>query len=130
MFSELTSIRPGRRLLAVGFQTVAKSNGRSNLQKLDEAIKQILEGKLDGSATIDVSIAVKLLELAYTNIEFENEGDDGRKGHIAALEHLSKTAAELNARGKVFLNGRFRSQRYSTPRGRQAIECSRYKATG
>ncbi len=103
MFSELTSIRPGKRLLPVGFQTVAKSVGKGNLQKLDDAVRQILGDKLDGTGVIEVNIAVRLLELAYSNLEFESEGDDERKGHIAALEHLSRTTAEPSARGKVFL---------------------------
>ncbi len=103
MFSELTSIRPGKRLLPVGFQTVAKTNGRGNLHKLDEAIKGILGGTLDGTAVIEVTTAVKLLELAYENLEFESNGDDERKGHLAALEHLSRTAAQVSERGKVFL---------------------------
>jgi Z1 domain len=103
MFSELTAIRPGKRLLPIGFQTVAKSNGKANLKKLDDAIRQILGGTLDGTAKIEVDTAVKLLEFAYSNLEFEHEGDDERKALIAALEHLSKTASEPSARGRVFL---------------------------
>ena len=37
MFSEVVSIRPGRRLLPTGFQTVAKSVGRKNLLALNDA---------------------------------------------------------------------------------------------
>jgi hypothetical protein len=104
MLSRLTSIRPGRRLLPVGFQTVAKSNGGSNLKSLDERIRTLCGPKMGGIVEIPLDIAVKLLELAYANLEFdENEAEDERAGHLAALEHLSKMANDPRARGKVLL---------------------------
>lgn len=103
MFSKLTSVRPGRRLLPVGFQTVAKTNGRRNLELLDEKIAEPLAGKLDGSVVVPVKTALELVELAYKNLEFDEEDDDERKAHLAVLEHLSKQAQDPKAKGKVYL---------------------------
>ena len=104
MLSRLTSIRPGRRLLPVGFQTVAKLNGGPKLKQLDEGIRTICGPKMEGVVEIQLDIAIKLLELAYANLEFdENEAEDERSGHIAALEHLSKMANDPKVRGKVLL---------------------------
>jgi hypothetical protein len=103
MFSRLTSIRPGRRLLPVGFQTVAKTSGKANLGALDARVRALCDGKLDGSTLAGVETAVKLLELAYANLEFEDEDSDERKAHVAALEHLSKLAPDPKSRGNVLL---------------------------
>ena len=37
LFSDVVSIRPGRRLVLSGFQTVYKSRGAKNLEALDSA---------------------------------------------------------------------------------------------
>jgi hypothetical protein len=103
MFSEVLSIRPGRRLLPVGFQTVAKTNGKKNLATLDKQVEQVTSGKFGEPVLVNASIAVKLLELAYANLEFDEPGDDERKAHLAALEHLSRTAKPADVKGKVWL---------------------------
>lgn len=138
MFSKLTSIRPGRRLLPMWFQTVAKTNGRANLQALDEKVRVLCGGKLEGTASIPVEIAVKLLDLAYLNLESEDEDHDDRKAHVAALEHLSKLAVDPSVRGNVLLiaaadrdvvrireGGRFTN----APDTKQQADFARLKAT-
>lgn len=103
MFSKLTSVRPGRRLLPVGFQTVAKSSGKRSLDLLDRKIETLLDGKREGSAVIPLETAVKLLEQAYENLEFEDADQDERKAHVALLEHLSKMSDDEKKRGQVYL---------------------------
>jgi len=102
LFSDVVSIRPGRRLVLSGFQTVYKSRGSKNLATLDAQIE-----KLVGSATepvlVDVADAVALLELAYSNLEFDDATDDDRVAHIAALGHLARTCKKTEAKGKVWL---------------------------
>jgi hypothetical protein len=102
MFSKLTSVRPGRRLLPIGFQTVAFSVGRKNLDQVDQRIKALV-GSLDGDGLIPVDTAVKLLELTYENLVFDEEHEDDRRAHVAALEHLSKQAKDPKYKGQVFL---------------------------
>jgi len=103
MFSEVVSIRPGRRLLPTGFQTVAKSVGRKKLQTLDDEISGKLGKSDEEPILIPVEKAMELLELAYANLEFEEAGDDGRKAHLAALEHLSRTSKNVELQNKVWL---------------------------
>jgi hypothetical protein len=52
---------------------------------------------------IPVEQALKLLESAYANLEFDDAGDDLRKVHLAALEHLSRTSKNAKLRGKAWL---------------------------
>jgi hypothetical protein len=102
MFSQIVSIRPGRRLLPVGFQTISKTNGVKTLQSLDSLIEQ-----LGDSATaplyIPVESALELLTSAYSLLKFEIDGEDERRAHIAALEHLSRTSIDVEHQGKVLL---------------------------
>jgi hypothetical protein len=103
MFSEVVSIRPGRRLLPTGFQTVAKTVGKKNLQALDQQIAATIGKDEAEPVLIPVEKAMELLELAYANLEFEEAGDDSRKAHLAALEHLSRTTKSLDEQNKVWL---------------------------
>jgi hypothetical protein len=102
MFSEVVSIRPGRRMLPVGFQTVAKSVGRCNLARLDHLVADLVDDKAQ-PVLVSVEQALELLELAYANLQFEEGVDDSRKAHLAALEHLSRTTPTAEFQGKVWL---------------------------
>jgi hypothetical protein len=103
MFSEVVSIRPGRRMLPIGFQTVAKSNGAKNLAALDKQIAELVGKSTKEPVLIPIEKAAALLELAYANLEFDHAGDDARKAHLAALEHLSRTSKKADQQGKVWL---------------------------
>jgi hypothetical protein len=103
MFSEVVSIRPGRRMLPIGFQTVAKSNGAKSLGALDKQIAEAVGKNSKEPVLISIEKASALLELAYANLEFDDAGDDARKAHLAALEHLSRTSKKADQQGKVWL---------------------------
>jgi len=102
LFSDVVSIRPGRRLVLSGFQTVYKSHGTKNLTALDARIENLI-GSGEDPVLIDIAEGVELLKLAYANLEFDDATDDDRKAHIAALEHLSRTCKKSHLKGKVWL---------------------------
>jgi hypothetical protein len=102
LFSDVVSIRPGRRLVLSGFQTVYKTHGAKNLEALDKRVQELL-GSAEGTVLIDVTEGIDLLKLAYANLEFDDLMDDDRKAHIAALEHLSRTCKKPTEKGKVWL---------------------------
>ena len=102
LFSDVVSIRPGRRLVLSGFQTVYKTQGAKNLEALDKRIEELM-GSAQEPVLIDVADGVELLKLAYENLEFDDDTDDDRKAHIAALEHLSRTCQRPELKGKVWL---------------------------
>ena len=101
-FSNVISIRPGRRLVPIGFQTVARTNGQKSLAKLDKRVNE-LTGSSPEPVLIPVSEAIELLEMAYENLTFDEAGDDDRKAHIAALDHLSRTTLDVARQGQVLL---------------------------
>ncbi len=103
LFSDVVSIRPGRRLVLSGFQTVSKSSGAKKLAALDAKVRE-LSRTSEEATLITVEQAVELLELAYANLEFPDENaDDDRQAHVVALEHLSRVSTNLDLRGKVWL---------------------------
>jgi hypothetical protein len=102
LFSDVVSIRPGRRLVLSGFQTIAKSAGQAMLAKLDARVGSIM-GTSEGPKLVDVADAVELLEMAFHNLAFpDDEADDDRQAHLVALEHLSRVS-EGKLKGKVWL---------------------------
>jgi hypothetical protein len=102
LFSDVVSIRPGRRLVLSGFQTVYKSYGAQTLEALDARIEKVV-GAAKEPVLVDAADAVALLELAYANLEFGDDTDDDRKAHIAAVEHLARTCKKPELKGKVWL---------------------------
>jgi len=102
LFSDVVSIRPGRRLVLSGFQTVYKTQGAKNLEALEKRVDELV-GAAEEPVLIDVADGIELLKLAYDNLEFDDDTDDDRKAHIAALEHLSRTSKRPELKGKVWL---------------------------
>ena len=102
LFSDVVSIRPGRRLVLSGFQTVYKSNGAKKLAALDARVSNLI-GAATEPVLIDVKDAIELLQLAYENLEFDDSTDDDREAHVAALEHLSLTTKNPKLKSKVWL---------------------------
>jgi hypothetical protein len=102
LFSDVVSIRPGRRLVLSGFQTVSRSVGTKNLLALDNRITA-LAGSSEEPVLISVRDAVDLIELAYKNLEFDESTDDDRQAHVVALEHLSRTCKNPTLKDKVWL---------------------------
>lgn len=102
LFSDVVSIRPGRRLVLSGFQTVYKTHGAKNLAVLDARILE-LAGNSTEPVLVDVADAIELLKLAHANLEFDDVTDDDREAHVAALEHLSRTSRNSDLKDKVWL---------------------------
>jgi len=102
LFSDVVSIRPGRRLVLSGFQTVYKSNGSKNLKDLDTRVDELIGSRTE-PVLIDVADGKDLLRRAYANLEFEDGAEDDRNAHVAAIEHLSRTCSNADLKNKVWL---------------------------
>lgn len=103
LFSDVVSIRPGRRLVLSGFQTARPSaEARKYLATLDASVAKLTRSS-EEPVLIDVDEATKLLGAAYQNLEFDDSTDDDRQAHIVALEHLSRICGNPDLKGKVWL---------------------------
>ncbi|HEV2617856.1 MAG TPA: Z1 domain-containing protein [Candidatus Acidoferrales bacterium] len=121
LFSDVVSIRPGRRLVLSGFQTLPKSSAdaRKNLAALDSKVDAIV-GSSKEPVLITTDQAAELLEFAFRNLVFDDSTDDDRQAHIVALEHLSQVCRNAKLKGKVWLLvgkdrnvARYREERFS-----------------
>jgi hypothetical protein len=102
LFSDIKTVRPGRRLVPTGFNVVSVTAGKKNLEDLDAQIAA-LEVADNTPKLVDVELASRLLELAQQNQRFDDEDDDDRPDYPAILHHLSHTTANEAVRGKVWL---------------------------
>ena len=102
LFSDVVSIRPGRRLVLSGFQTVYRTHGAKSLEGLDRLIQKLTRESTQ-PVLIDLVEALEILKLAYANLEFDDSSNDDREAHIAALEHLSRACKKPTLKGKVWL---------------------------
>lgn len=102
-FSDITSIRPGKRLVPFGFQTIAKSYGQKTLSKLDDLVDSLC-GHADGvPALIPVERAVEAVNLCYELLDPDTYGPDDRRAQVAAMEHLARIAPNPQERGRVHI---------------------------
>jgi len=102
-FSGVTTIRPGRRVVATDFQTVSRTAGQKNLEILDQRLESACGGFHPATVLVDVREAAELLELCHRNMVFENPRDEQSKIQTAVLEHFSQQSDNAQERGKVWL---------------------------
>jgi hypothetical protein len=103
LFSKLTTIRPGRRVVLRDFQTIAKTSGKKILDSIDKRVRVLCNGSVGKTVQIDASDAVSILKLCYQQLEFDDPKDEQAKAQIAILEHFSQKADSAKGRGKVWL---------------------------
>jgi hypothetical protein len=80
-----------------------RSSITARLSKLDKKIDALTSETGSKPILIDFDTALEMLDLAYENLVFEDEADDDRKAHMAALRHLSEYFLNKAAQGKVWL---------------------------
>lgn len=103
MLSNITTLKPYKRLLPVGFQTDYKSNIKKDIDALD---KEILGLQTPSSSHNIISIeqALLILDNIKKTFIFEEEGYKWDiKAHKASLEHLSKNSINMSQQGKVWV---------------------------
>lgn len=105
LLSDVSTIRPGGRLIPIGFTTVSRSSGQSRLATLDRMVEQSSAGALESPRLVDVEVAVALVEKCYELLDFDDAGQNEMRAHLSALEHLSRSSASIEQRGKVWLFG-------------------------
>lgn len=104
MLSNITTLKPYKRLLPVGFQTDYKSNIKKNIEELDKEIDGLKTASSSDHFMIPIEQALGLLDKIKKTFVFEEEGYEWDiKAHKASLEHLSKNSLDVLQKGKVWL---------------------------
>lgn len=100
-FSNIVSVRPNRRLVLSGFQTVPKTQGHRTLKILDDLIKSAV-GKDNKPILIPVEIATRILDTAYSLLDMEQASNDDKIAHQMILRHLSTSCTNTDLKNQVY----------------------------
>jgi len=104
MLSNITTLKPYKRLLPVGFQTDYKSNIKKNIEELDKEIDGLKTASSSDHFMIPIEQALGILDKIQKTFVFEEEGYEWDiKAHKASLEHLSKNSLDDSQKGKVWV---------------------------
>lgn len=102
LLSNITTLKPFKRLLPIGFQTGLKTKISSYVDEIDRIIAdfQITEDPF----LVNLGNAKKIIDLINKTLEFENGYEWDIKAFIGSIEYLSSLdTINEEHRGKVFL---------------------------
>lgn len=104
MLSNITTLKPHKRLLPIGFQTDYKTNIKKDIEDLDKEIFGLKTASSSDHFMIPVEQAVAIIDKIQKTFPVYEEGYEWDiKAHKASLEHLSKNSADESQRGKVWV---------------------------
>ncbi len=88
--SEVYALRPGHRMTPTGFNTVAALRGQGRLDQLDAEISRLIPDPQQSPTPLPVNEAERLLDMAFSNLVFEDEDGGGYKAAmLTSLRWLS-----------------------------------------
>lgn len=103
LLSTTTTLKPNKRILPFGFQTLAKTNMKPFLEKLDKVIDSFPRFKNEPDLhLIDVSTAILIINEIYETLEFEEGFQWDLKAFLASMEYLSRNTDNEAHKGKIW----------------------------
>ena len=104
LLSNVTTLRPHKRLLPVGFQSGYKSYIKQKLEQIDDLIAQHqIKGKPEAPFELPLEAVVEILRRIYDTLEFEENGYPNNLDEmIGAVSHLSQNSDDESMRGLVW----------------------------
>lgn len=109
LVSTLTTLRAGKRLLPVGFQTGYKTHILKHVEEIDQIVQGLLDSNNpDAPVLIDVNDAqriVKCIEKTYETAK-DSYFEWDVKAFLASMEYVSRSNQRADERGKIYLLAR------------------------
>jgi archaellum biogenesis ATPase FlaH len=104
LLSSLTTLRPYKRMLPVGFQTGYKTNIKNIIEQVDEEIRSWFKG-LDENKPVLVPLqsVTSVIDLISHTLELNSSHPFNWKTMKASLEHLSLHSKNTSESGKVWI---------------------------
>jgi hypothetical protein len=103
MLSNITTLKPYKRLLPLGFQTDFKTKIKKEIDELDEEILNFQKEPGSEYSIIPIEQALLILDKIDRTFIFKEEGYKREiKSHKASLEYLSKNSINPSLKGKCF----------------------------
>ena len=101
MFSDITTLKPYKRLLPIGFQTDFKTKIKKEIEELDNEIFSFKKEQGHDYSIISIEQALSILDKIDKTFLFEEEGyKRDIKSHKASLEYLSRNSINSTLNGK------------------------------
>lgn len=98
--SSTTTLRPGMRMLPIGFQTDYIKNIRDKIEELDKVILGQLPNDKSKPFLIELSTANSIIDIIDETLVFEQDWDWG--AFKSCMEFLSKNTKNEKMRGKIW----------------------------
>lgn len=104
LLSNVTTIRPLKRLLPLGFQSGYKTHIASAISEIDNLIAEHqTPGHPEAPFQFPLDDAIAVLEKIYSTLEFDESGYPSNKDELlGAMTHLSQNTSEATQRGLVW----------------------------
>jgi hypothetical protein len=104
LLSDVTTLRPYKRLLPVGFQTNYKSYIKKTINQIDDQIAlHQLKNKPEAPFHLPLENAIEILKLIYSTLIFDEAGlPQNLDEMIGAISHLSSNSVDPSQRGLVW----------------------------
>lgn len=105
LLSKITTLRPYKRLLPVGFQTGSKTTIKKAIKELDCLISNIEKSipRENGGYKIELNLAEELIRKTIKVMVFEKEYAWDLTGVLSALELISKITNNRELQNKIWL---------------------------
>lgn len=104
LLSSTTTLRPGKRLLPIGFQTAHKADVTPRLAKIERILAEYKSAIESGRPfLIDVEVAKALIDLIGETLEFEEEGSGWDiSAFKSAMDYLSRSISAQERKGHLW----------------------------
>jgi hypothetical protein len=104
LLSNVTTLKPYRRFLPIGFQTGYKTNIKNDIEELDKKILGWKDANNSDHFLVDLEAALTIIDSIEKTLVFTEAGYEWDvKAHKASLEHLSSTCENEAHKGKVWI---------------------------
>lgn len=101
LLSNITTLKPFKRLLPIGFQTGYKKNIKKTIEEIDNMLPDL--GIQEGPNLVDIDLIKKIINLIYKTIKFEEGYEWDIKTFLGSMEYLSLNSINEKQRGKILL---------------------------
>lgn len=103
LLSTITTLKPFKRLLPIGFQTGFKTNIRNVTEQLDNKINSFSEKSNNKPFLISYKDAQEIVMLISETLEFEKGYDWDISAFQSSIEYLSVNSLSLELKGQVWV---------------------------
>ena len=104
LLSKITTLKPFKRMLPIGFDTYSKSKIEKNINKLD---KIIVDGEIQDNKTnytlCDYDKAEEIINLIYETLKFEDGYDWDVKAYISSMKYFSINSNNSEHKNKIWI---------------------------